>query len=131
MFATIDSTLFLILFMFLVIMFIVYFDYMLSIDRLSLYSSISSYSARSSVHGVSGQYCVSVMLIHCLLADAPYIPSHVVDRGCDTLVESFVVHSPNIGQVGSSYEGRHALFFLSSLVISLMCMYEVDLSYDY
>jgi hypothetical protein len=86
MFATIDSTLFLILFMFLVIMFIVYFDYMLSIDRLSLYSSISSYSARSSVHGMSGQYCViSVMLIHCLLADAPYIPGHVVDRGCDTL----------------------------------------------
>ena len=130
MFATIDSTLFLILFMFLVIMFIIYFDYMLSIARLSLYSSISSYSARSNIHGVSGRHCVSVVLIHCLPADTPYIPGHVVDRGCDTPVESFVVHSLNIGLVGSSYEGRQALFliFLSNI---LMCRYEVDLNHDY
>ena len=112
MFATIDSTLFLILFMFLVIMFIVYVDYMLSIARLLLYSSISSYSTRPNAHGVSGRCCVSVVLICCLLVDAPYIPGHVVDRGCDTPIESFVVHSPNIGQVGSSYEGRHALFLI-------------------
>ena len=44
--------------------------------------------------------------------DAPYILGHVVDRGCDTPVESFVAHSQNIGQVGSSYEGRQALFFI-------------------
>ena len=97
MFATIDSTLFLILFMFLVIMFIVYFDYMLNIARLSLYSSISSYSTRSNVHRVSHQHCVSVVLICCLPVDTPYIPGHVVDRGCDTFVESFILHSPNIG----------------------------------
>ena len=97
MFATIDSTLFLILFMFLVIMFIVYFDYILSIARLSLCSSISSYSTRFKVHGVGGRHCVSVVLIHCLPADAPYIPGHVVERGYDTLIESFVVHSLNIG----------------------------------
>ena len=103
--------------MFLVIMFIIYFDYMLSIARLSLYSSISSHSARSNVHGVSGPHCVSVVLIRCLPADAPYILGHVVDRGCDTPVESFVVHSTNIGQVGSSYKERHALFliFLSNI----------------
>ena len=112
MFATIDSTLFLILFMFLVIMFIVYFDYMLSIVRLSSCSSISSYSARSKVPGVSGRHCVSMVLIHCLPTDTPYIPGHVVDRGCDTPIESFVVHSLNIGQVGSRYEGIHALFFI-------------------
>jgi hypothetical protein len=117
MFATIDSTLFLILLMFLVIMFIIYFDYMLSIARLSLCSSISSNSARPNVHGVSGRHCVSMVLIHCLPMDAPYILGHVVDRGCDTPVESFVVHSSNIGQVGSSYEGKHALFliFLSNI----------------
>ena len=109
MFVTFVMTLFLILFMFLVIMFIVYFDYMLSIARLSLCSSISSCSARSKVHGVSGRHCVSVVLIHCLPADLPYILGHVVDRECDTLIKSFVVHSPNIGQVGSSYEGRQAL----------------------
>jgi hypothetical protein len=106
------------LLMFLVIMFIVYFDYVLSIVGLSTYSCISSYSARSSVHGVSGRHYVSVVLIHCLPADTPYIPDHMVDRRCDIPVESFVVHSPNIGiQVGFSYEGRQALFliFLSNI----------------
>jgi hypothetical protein len=70
---------------------------MLSIARLSLCSSISSYSAHSKVHGVSGRHCVNVVLVHCLPMDATYIPGHVVDHECDTLVESFVVHSPNIG----------------------------------
>jgi hypothetical protein len=92
-----DLILFFILFMFLVIMFIVYFHYTLSIARLSLCSSIRSYSAHPLNSWVSGRHCVSVVLIHCLPVDAPYIPGHVVDRGCDTLVESFVVHSPNIG----------------------------------
>ena len=119
MIAIIDSTLFLILFMFLVIMFIVYFDYILCIASLSLCLCISSYSARSGVHRVSGRYCLSMVLINCLPVDTPYIPGHVVDHGCDTPVESFVVHSPNIGiQVGSSYEGRQALFliFLSNIL---------------
>ena len=117
MFAIIDSTLFLILFMFLVIMFIVYFDYMLSIVRLSSCSSISLYSACSKVTGLSDQHCVCVVLIRFLPTDAPYILGHVVNHGCDTPVESFVVHSPNIGQVGSTYEGSHALFliFLSNV----------------
>ena len=112
MFATIVMTMFFISFMFQVIMFIVYFDYMLSIDRLSLYSSISSYSTHSNVNGVSGRHCVSVVLIHCLSANTPYISDHVVDRGCDTPVESFVVHFPNIGQVGCGYEGRQAMFLI-------------------
>jgi hypothetical protein len=119
MFAIIDLTLFLILFMFLVIMFIIYIDYMLSIARLSLCSSISSYSARSNVHEVSGQHCVSVVLIRCLTVDAPYILDHVVDHGSDTHIESFVVHSPNIGHVGSSYKGNQALFLIF-LIIALM-----------
>ena len=103
--------------MFLVIMFMVYFDYILSITRLSLSLCISSYSAHSKVPWVSGRHCVSVVLIHYLPMDTPYILSHVVDRRCDTPVESFVDHSPNIGQVGSSYEGRQALFliFLSNI----------------
>ena len=66
---------------------------------------------------MSGRHCVSVVLIRCLPADAPYILGHVVDRGCDTPVESFVVDSPNIGEVGSSYEGSQALLliFLSNI----------------
>ena len=118
MFATIVmTTLVFTIFMFLVIMFIVYFDYILSIASLSLCLCISLYSARSGVHEVSGRHCVSILLIRCLPMDAPYILGHVVDRGCGTPIESFVVHSPNIGQVGSSYKGRHALFliFLSNI----------------
>ena len=66
----------------------------------------------SKVPWVSGRHCVSVVLIRCLLVDAPYILGHVVDHACDTPVESFVVHSLNIGQVGSSYKGRQALFLI-------------------
>ena len=112
MFATIVMTLFFILIMFLVIMFIVYFDYMLSIVRLSSCSYISSYSACPKVHGVSGRHCVSMVLILCLPADTPYIPDHMVNRGCDTPVESFVVHSPFVEHVERDCEGRQALFDL-------------------
>ena len=97
MLAIIVMTISFISFIFLIIMFIVYFDYMLSIVRLSSCLCISSYSACSKVHGVSGRHCVSVVLIRCLPVDTPYILGHVVDRGCDTPIESFVVHSPNIG----------------------------------
>ena len=97
MFATIVMILLFILIMFLVIMFIVYFDYMLSIARLSSCSSISSHSAPSKVQGVSGQHCVSMVLISYLPKDTPYIPGHVVVHECDTPVESFVVHSLNVG----------------------------------
>jgi hypothetical protein len=78
------------IFMFLVIMFIFYFDYILSIARLSICLCISSYSALSG-------HCVSVVLIRCLPADTPYILGQAVDRGCNTPVESFAVHFPNIG----------------------------------
>ena len=95
MLATIIMTILLfILFMFFVIMLFVYFDYILSIASLSLHLGISSQSARSKVHRVSGRHCVSVVLIRCLPADTPYILGHVVDRGRDTPLESFVVHSP-------------------------------------
>jgi hypothetical protein len=48
---------------------------------------------------LSGRYYVSAVLRYCLLVDALYMLGHVVDRGCDTPVESFVVHSPCIEQV--------------------------------
>jgi len=83
--------------MFFIIMFIVYFDYILSITRLLLCLCISSYSAHSKVHRVSGRHCGSMVLIRCLPASTPYILGHVVDHGCDTPIEPFVVHFPNIG----------------------------------
>ena len=58
-----------------------------------------------------------MVLKYCLPADAPYVLGHVVDRECDTLVESFVVYSLFVGQVGHGYEGNQALFliFLSNV----------------
>ena len=98
-------------------MFIVYFVYIPSIVGLSSYSCICSYNAHPKDPWVGGRHCVSMVLIRCLPMDASYILGRVVDHRCDTPVESFVVHSPNIGQVGSSYEGSHALFliFLSNI----------------
>jgi hypothetical protein len=78
-------------------MFIVYFDYILSIAGLLLCLCISSYSAHPNVHRVGGRDHVSVVLICYLSMNTLYILGHVVDHGCDTTVESFVVHSPNIG----------------------------------
>jgi hypothetical protein len=87
-----------ILLMFLVIMFIVYFDYTLSIVSLSLCLCISLYSIHpNKVPWVGGRDHVSVVLICYLLVNTLYILGHVVDRGCDTPVESFVVHFLNIG----------------------------------
>jgi hypothetical protein len=43
---------------------------------------------------LSGWHYVSMMLKYCIPADALYTPGHVVDLKCDTLIESFVVHSP-------------------------------------
>ena len=77
-----------ILFIFFVIMFIVYFDYIPSIVILSSYSSICSYSAHPKDPWVGGQHYVSMVLIHCLPTDTPYILGHVVDRRRDTPVES-------------------------------------------
>jgi hypothetical protein len=110
-------TLLYILYLFLIILFIVYFDYMPSIVRMSLYSNIRSYSAHSLTSWVSGQHRVSMEHRRCLPMNAPYILGHVVDCGSDTPVESFIVHSPNIGQVGPGCEGRLGLFliFLSNV----------------
>jgi hypothetical protein len=98
MLATIIMTILVfILFMFLVSMFIVYFDYMFSIVSLSLSLCISSYSARPNDHSVGGTDHVRVMLRCYLPTNTLYILGHVVDCRCDTIVESFVVHSLNLG----------------------------------
>jgi hypothetical protein len=48
---------------------------------------------------LSGRYYVSVVLRYCLLMDALYMSGHVIDCGCDTPIESFVVYSTCIEQV--------------------------------
>jgi hypothetical protein len=108
-------TLFLILFMFIVIMFMVCIDYMLSIIIMFMHK-IVKHSLLCS-NGVSGRHCVSVALIRCLPVDAPYIPDCMVDRKGDSLVESFIVHLPFVGQVGPDCYRSKALFliFLSNV----------------
>jgi hypothetical protein len=86
-----DMTL-LYLIMFSIILLLVYFDYMLGIVQSKLYLSIGSYSACTLILWVSGKHCVGMVPIPYLPAIAPYIPDHVVDRGSDSPVESFVVH---------------------------------------
>ena len=58
-----------------------------------------------------------MVLICCLPMDASYVLGHVVDRECDILVESFVVHSLSVDQVGPNCEGSQAMFliFLSNV----------------
>ena len=99
--------------MFLVITFLVYFDYMLGVVRVII--MFMHWIAKCSfllTNGVSGRHCVSVVLIRCSPTDAPYILNHVVDHEGDSLVESFVVHLPFVGQVGPGCDGSSQALFL-------------------
>jgi hypothetical protein len=59
---------------------------------------------------LSGRHYISVVLRYCLPTDALYMLGHVVDYGCDTPVESFVVHSPYIEQVESRLRRKGKLY---------------------
>ena len=86
--------------MFLFIMFLVCSSYMLDIvmidnEFMHMFAKIlAQYSSE-----LSGRHYVSMVLRYCLPTDAFYTLGHVVDSGCDTPVESFVVHSPFVEQV--------------------------------
>ena len=54
---------------------------------------------------LSGRQYVSMVLRYCLPMDAFFTLGHVVDHGCDTPIESFVVHSPFEEQVERGCEG--------------------------
>jgi hypothetical protein len=45
-------------------------------------------------HMLGSRKYVSMVLRYNLLADSPYTPGRVVDRGCDRPIESFAVHPP-------------------------------------
>jgi hypothetical protein len=67
---------------------------------------------------LSGRHYVSMVLRYCLLVDALYMLGHMVDRGCDTPIESFVVHSPCIEQVEPRLRRKEKLYsqtFLSNV----------------
>jgi len=66
---------------------------------------------------LSGRHYVSMVLICFLPVDGLYILVLVVGHECDTLVESFIVHSLIVEQVGPNCEWSQALFliFLSNV----------------
>jgi len=84
-----ELTLFYLL-MFSIILFLVYFDYMLSVVRLELCLRIRSYSAYSLGRWVSDRYSVGEVPRPYLSAITPYSPKLEVDRGSDSPVESYV-----------------------------------------
>jgi hypothetical protein len=83
--------------MFLYIMFLVCFGNIHDIVMID-YEFMHMFAKRLAQYSseLSGRHYVSVVLKYCLSADALYTLGHVVDRECDILVESFVVHSPFI-----------------------------------
>ena len=107
-----DMTL-LYLLIFSIIMFLVYFDYMLGVVRvIIMFMHRIVKPSFLLTNRVSGRHCVSVVLIRCLPADAPYIPDRMVDHEGDSLVESFVVHLPSVSQVGPGCDGSSQALFL-------------------
>jgi len=79
LYSTILDMTMLYLLIFLIILFLVYYDYMLGIARLDLYSNICSHNAHSLISWVGGRHYVSVVPTSCLPAFAPYILGCVVD----------------------------------------------------
>ena len=61
---------------------------------------------------LSGQHYVSVVLKYYLPVYAFYTLGHVLDHGCDTPVESFVVHSLFVEQVEPDCEGSQPMFLI-------------------
>jgi hypothetical protein len=121
-----DRTL-LYLLIFSIIMFLVYFDYMLGIVGLDLYSNIGLYSARLLISWVSGQYCVGMVPIPYFPMIAPYIPDRVVVRGCDIPVECYIVHLPNVDRVEHNYYKERLAMFMIFLHNISMCRYNLVL----
>ena len=76
-----------------------YFDDMFSIVELLLYLCMDSYSAHPLDPGVNGRDDVIMVIRSYLPAFAPYMSGRVVDRGGDSTIESFAIHSPYIGLV--------------------------------
>lgn len=87
----------LIMFIFEIICSSIYFDYTFSIVELLLCLCMDSYSTHLLISGMSGRDDVIVVIRSYLPAFAPYMPGRVVDRGSDSIIESFAIHPPYVG----------------------------------
>jgi hypothetical protein len=70
--------------------------------------------------GLGGRGNVDVVSRLYLPMNVPYFPVHVVDHEGDNFVESYVVHSLNLGQVEPGYLGKDCYVLEFSKVILLM-----------
>jgi len=111
--------------MFSIILFFIYFDYMLSVVRLELCLCIRSYSAYSLGRWVSDRYCVGEVPRPYLFAIAPYSLELEVDRGSDSLVESFVFLFPVIMIVERHYYREVIALFMIFLANITMHRYNL------
>jgi hypothetical protein len=114
------ATLIFVLFMFLIAMFIVYFDYMSSIVTLLLLSScICLYSVYPKVPRVDDLHYVGMVLRYiAYLRVLPDVPGCVVGREGDyySFIESYVVHPLCIGYVERGHVGGDGCVLKASLV---------------
>jgi hypothetical protein len=114
------ATLIFILFMFLIAMFIVYFDYISSIVTLLLLSScICSYSVYPKVPRADDLHYVGVMLRYIsYLRVLPDVSGRVVDRERDyySFIESSIVHPLCISYVERGRIGGDGCILKASLV---------------
>jgi hypothetical protein len=109
--------------MFLIAMFIIYFDYMSSIVTLLLLSScICSYNVYPKVPRVDYLHYVGVVL-RCIayMWVLPDVPGCVVDHEGDyySFVESSIVHPLRIGYVERGHIGGDGCILKASLVDAL------------
>jgi len=98
--------------MFSIILFLDYFDYMLSVVRLELCLCIGSYSAYSLGRWVSDRYCVGEVPRPYLSAITPYSLELEIDHGSDSPIESFVFLLPIIRIVEHHYYRKVIVMFL-------------------
>ena len=87
-------------------MFLVYFGNILDIvliddEFMHMFAKLLAQYLRE----LSGRHYISMVLRYCLPADAFCTLGHVVDRGCYTPIESFVVHSPFVEHIECDCEG--------------------------
>jgi len=119
-----ELTLFYLL-MFSIILFLVYFDYMLSVVRSELCLCIGSYSAYSLGRWVSDRYCVGEVPRPYLSAIIRYSLELEVDRGSDSPVESFVFLLPIIRIVEHHYYTEVIAMFVIFLANITMHRYNL------
>jgi hypothetical protein len=106
---------------------LVCFDYIFGIDSLSLCLYTWLQSTHLIESWVGGQHYVSVVLIHCLPTNSLYTLDHMVDRGCDIPVESFVVHFSSV-ELSRMWSHYLVVTLFLSFVMEMFLVYGYEIT---